>query len=156
VRRLVPALSIALVALAATAALPARPTAAGDCAPRVEPAAEKAFGQFLVAFRAKDAGGLVALMAPGDAARLTLRLQGVKSGAYPADQATEVLRRSYFASLEILSVVEGEGCTRGTETRLVRSYRLRVRVQGAEQERTLTAVIVRANGAWSLDAVSDS
>ena len=95
-------------------------------------------------------------MAPGEDARLTLRLSGVRAGAYPSEQALEVLKRSYFGTRAILSVIEGEGCTRGGETRLVRSYRLQVRAQGVVREQTLTAVILRSGDAWHLDSVSDS
>ncbi len=150
-------LAVAVAALLASGAgLPTRAAVAGDCAPRVEAAAEKVFGAFVGAFRRASASGVVALMAPGDDARLTLRLSGVRAGSYSSEQALEVLKRSYFGTRAILSVVEGEGCTRGGETRLVRSYRLRVRAQGVEQERTLTAVIVKAGEAWHLDSASDS
>ena len=135
---------------------PAATTRADECAPKVEAAAEKTFAALVQAMRKADPQGVVALMAPGKDGRLTLRLSGVKPGAYPKEQATEVLKTAYFKTHEVLSLTEDEGCTRGSEDRLVRAYRMRVRSGGKEQDGTLTAVIQRGEPGWFLDILSDS
>ena len=131
-------------------------TIADDCVPKVEPAAERMFAALVQAMRKGDADGVANLTASGKDARLTLRLSGVKPGSYPKEQAIEVLKTAYFKTREILSLTEDEGCTRGSDSRPVRAYRMRVRSGGAEKDGTLTAVLQRGDAGWSLDILSDS
>ena len=147
---------IATAAVLLVGTVSARGARGDDCdPPKVDPAAEKKFASLVQAIRKADADGVVALMASGKDARLTLKLTDVKPGAYPKDQAVEVLKTAYFKTREILSVTEDEGCTRGSETRLVRTYRTRVRSGGNETEGTLTAVLQKGDPGWSLDILSD-
>jgi hypothetical protein len=150
------AFALAVLLASSTAVGAPRARAGDECAPKVEPAAEKVFSSLLQAMRKASAEGVVALMAPGKEARLSLRLSGVKKGEYPRDQAVEVLKTAYFKTREILSISEDEGCTRGTEARLTRAYRMRVRSGGKEEDGTLKAVIQRGEPGWSLEVLSDS
>lgn len=143
-------------ALVLTGAFSATTARADDCVPKVEAAAEKVFASLVRAMRASSAEGVTELMAPAKDARLTLRLVGVKAGSYTTDQATEVLKSAYFKAREILTLTEDEGCTRGSEARLARAYRMRVRSAGKEQDGTLTAVLQRGDAGWYLSILSDS
>lgn len=151
---------VLLVALAALGGAPADARHLGDCEKKVPPEADRVFDRVAAAFRKRSAAGVAETVDPSKGGRVYLALAGIDPGAYTKDQATELLAKPYFEKHAVTAIAPAEGCTTGDDTRLTRTYRVTLEVDGRAAEASLTVTIHRkkvdeTTAAWFLGSLKD-